>query len=112
MNKQETIKAAAEKIKRQGFRVFLAQNGLYGFYTDNKGTRIVCFQFYICGGIRFFGNYKTKNPKYEGTGWELKVANYQDMFDQYPSFLKDWKYKTLKEYLSDYQSSSKFEEVK
>lgn len=68
--KTEAIKQLAAEIKRAGFRVFIAERGTYGFYTDTDGTRVVSFQYDLCG-MTFSGNYKTSNPRGTGSGWGL-----------------------------------------
>lgn len=112
--KIEMVKELASQIKQEGFRVFIAKSGTYGFYTDKAGSRVVSFQCDL-GGIKFSGNYKTSNPRSTGTGWELSKGTFQDMFNQSaPSWaIKEatWKYTTLEQHLAVYQQSSNYTEI-
>lgn len=111
--KVEAVKALAEQIKSQGFRVFIAKSGTYGFYTDSEGTRIVSFQ-YDLGGFRFTGNYKTSQPRSTGTGWQLRDGDFKQMFAEFPSWSlrgASWKFTTLEQHLATYQASSQYKEI-
>lgn len=120
--KQEgALDFALEAIKC-GFRAFIAKSGTYGFYTDEEGTKVISFE-YDFGGIKLSGNYKTSAPSQTGTGWRIYDPSYDhcdeniiDAFRAAPQqwAVRDatWKYTTLDQYLAQYQSSSRFEEVK
>ena len=111
--KVEAVKELAEQIKQAGYRVFLAESGTYGLYTDKEGTRVVCFQ-YDLGGFRFSGNYITDQPRYTGTGWVLETNSFEHMFYQGPLLSQvgnaSWKYTTLEQHLNRYNPSSKYTE--
>jgi Fe-S cluster assembly iron-binding protein IscA len=47
--KIEAVKALAQEIKADGFRVFISKSGTHGFYTDAAGTKVVSFQFDLGG---------------------------------------------------------------
>lgn len=68
--KREHIAAIAQKLKAWGYRVFIAKDGTYGFYTD--GTRVVSFGGYYIGMVDFSGNYNGgANARSVGTGWQI-----------------------------------------
>lgn len=112
--KTEAVQQLAQEIKAAGFRPFIAKSGTYGFYTDEAGSRVVCFQLDL-GGFKFSGNYKTSQPKQCGTGWQLADGDYQNMFDQHaPQWAlrgAEWKFTTLEQHLATYQRSSQYTEV-
>ena len=59
----------ARAVAAQGFAVYLAQRGNYGFYTDGK--RVVSFSLELFGGgVRLTGNYRP--GKNTGTGWHIR----------------------------------------
>ncbi len=111
--KKEAIKKLTDELLSEGFRVFLAESGTYGFYTDTEGSKIVSFQFDICD-LCFSGNYiSTKS----GSGWRLKNDTHDNMLKQgAPQWAigKDpkWHYTTLEEQQKRYQSSSRYTELK
>jgi len=114
---KQMIRKLAEKIKAEGFRVFIAERGTYGFFTDAGGTRVVSFGMDLTE-IAFSGNYVTSAPKNTGTGWRIAenvTSNFANLFNAYaPQWAvgsATWKYKTLEKYLAEYQQSSKFLEV-
>lgn len=121
--KVEEVKNLAAQIKAAGFRVFLAESGTHGFYTDAEGTRLVSFQRDL-GGFKFSGNYRARNAadgRSVGSGWALG-----DTYKVSPSGLKamldscppQWATRgitvdltTLAQHLKTYQSSSRYTEV-
>ena len=119
-DKVEATKELAEAIKKAGYRVFIAQTGTYGFYTDATGSRVVSFQ-YDLGGFKFAGNYKTDQPRQTGTGWgmgetwEWTATGFRTMFSSGPpsEFLRGakWKFTTLDQHLATYQASSRYVEL-
>lgn len=109
---KEAVIELAERIKKEGFRVFIAECGTYGFYTDQAGSKVVSFQFGV-GGFTFAGNYKSSPLR--GTGWGLPdSSDFQFMFDQYPPLWavgrSEWTFTTLEQHLKTYQQSSKYTE--
>jgi len=107
------IAETAARIKGAGFRVFIAERPTYGFYTDEDGTYVVCFQADL-GGISFSGNYRSTRS---GGGWRLITSTPEEMFKQRPPM---WAVggephpvtmKTLAMHLKDYQKSSRYKEV-
>lgn len=112
--KTEATAQLAQEIKAAGFRVFLAESGTYGFYTNADGSRVTCFQ-YDLGGFRFSGNYKTDQPRMTGTGWEVLKGSFADMNAEYPpswaTRQSKWSFTTLEQHLATYQASSRYTEV-
>ena len=112
--KTEAVAQLAAEIKGAGFRVFLAEKGTYGFFTDAEGTRVVCFQFDL-GGFKYSGNYVTSAPRQTGTGWQLADDSFTGLFNQSaPSWATgghEWRYTTLAQHLATYQWSSRYVEV-
>lgn len=108
----------AKAIHDQGFRVFLAERGTYGFFTDAEGSRVISFQ---CNGVTdsVSGNYVTKDGRKTGTGWRIadsidpELA--QQYFDMYaPSWAvgsTEWRFATLEDHLARYGDSSRYTEV-
>lgn len=111
---RELIAELVPQIKAAGFRVFVAERGTYGFYTDAAGSKVVCFQVGL-GGLEFSGNYKTSAPSSTGTGWRLLTQPPAEMFKQGPPQWAlhgaTWEYTTLEQHLKTYQASSKYTEV-
>lgn len=97
----------ANKIKKEGLRVFLTERGTYGFYTNYTGSRIVSFQVDLT--VSFSGNYKSKT---NGTGWRIMDGlpdNFTALLNEPSPFSFDH-YTTLDEHLKTYQQSSKYSE--
>lgn len=101
-----------------GFRVFLAEGGRYGFFTDSAGTRVVSFQ----GGPlapSVSGNYSGVDGKKHGTGWQitewplLSEEWIERYFNAQPYGMgRDaWRYTTLEEHLARYGASSRYTEI-
>jgi hypothetical protein len=63
---QNMIKQLADKLKSEGYRVFIAERGTYGFYTLD-GDKVVSFQRDL-GSIKFLGNHVSSKS---GTGWRF-----------------------------------------
>ena len=118
--KKDGIQALAKDILSHGFRVFIAESGEYGFFTDDKGSRVCSFQYDICD-IHFSGNY---NSTSSGSGWRLDEndativpSNYREMlYASAPRWAigrdPKWSYRTLEQHQEQYQKSSKYTEVK
>jgi hypothetical protein len=107
----EIILDLTKELLAQGYRVFLAEKGTYGFYTNNEGKRIVSFACDL-GGINFSGNYKSKT---DGTGWRIgrNREDYEVMLNEYPWVgIKFEKFTTVEEHLAIYNSSSRYTELK
>lgn len=121
--KVEAVAEIAAAILAAGFRVFVAESGTYGFYTDTEGKTVVSFQFDL-GGFKFSGNYKPRQAtdgRYTGTGWIMGNSyavtrdGLQTMLD---SHAPHWATNglpvdraSLVTHLRGYQSSSRFAEV-
>ena len=114
------IKEVAEMALNEGLRVFIAESGTYGFFTDTEGERCVYFQMDYFTPV-FSGCYKTDNPRQTGIGWRIT-----DHDDPFPNKLRpllnatpprwavpdtQWRYTTLDEQLAMYQKSSKYVEL-
>lgn len=113
--KKEMLITLCASIMAEGFRVFISERGPYGFYTDAEGTRLVSFGIDL-GTMRLSGNYKTSAPKSCGTGWRIDTySTFEGAFNQcaprWAIHDATWKYTTLAQYMSEYQQSSKFNEV-
>lgn len=111
--KKEAIKELTDELLSEGFRVFLAEKGTYGFYTNVEGSGIVSFQIEFFSPV-FSGNYiSTKS----GTGWRLDDDTHDNMLKQgAPNWAighdPKWHYTTLEEHQERYQSSSRYTELK
>ena len=111
---QDLIDSVVAEIKAAGFRVFIAERGTYGFYTDDEGSRVVSFQVDL-GAVHYSGNYQSQQS---GTGWRLDTGDFESMLHAYPPRwavgreTKPVKLITLEDHLKRYQSSSKYTEVK
>lgn len=112
--KTEAVAKLAQEIKAEGFRVFIAHSGTYGFYTDLEGSRVTSFRFDL-GGFKFSGNYKSDQPRQTGTGWEVLTGTFKDMHAEYPPAWAtqgaNWRFTTMAEHLAIYQVSSKYTEL-
>lgn len=110
----------AQHIKALGFRVFMAERGHYGFFTNADGSRVVSFEF---DGLeeKLSGNYGPPSRE-SGTGWrlelvprDLKTANdVERALTEYPPPFcgKGWKnFTSLETHLGMYGSSSKYKEL-
>lgn len=111
---KEDIKTLAKALLAEGFRVFIAKKGTYGFYTDIEGSRVVSFEF-VLGGLKYSGNYKSEALRQTGSGWGLETASFSEMIKAHAPYWAHGgvkhKYTTLKEYLSVYGSSSGYSEM-
>ena len=113
---QKVTREEAQRIRNIGYRVFIAKGGTYGFYTDKKMEKVVSF-CYDLGAIVYSGNYKSNDGRRCGNGWRLSnEENYQSMYNALPPQWAvgnaPYKLKTVKQYLKEYQRSSKFKELK
>lgn len=98
----------------EGWRVFIAKRGDYGFFTNEAGERTVSFDRGL-GGLNWSGNYKTSDPRQTGDGWRLEPSTYMNMFAAYPPQWAvrktSWKYQTLDMKLAVFQKTSQYEEI-
>jgi len=112
------LQSTVDDIKSAGFRVFIAESGNYGFYTDKQGSRIVSFQI-DSGCITFSGNYRAGvNARGIGTGWRIQDAHkktFATMFDETPPYWatngQPVTMTTLNKELAVYGESSRYTEV-
>ena len=109
--KQQETRELASELIAQGYRAFIAASGTYGLYTDAEGSRMVTFQYGLCG-FEFGGNYRSPG---NGSGWRLETESFDRMFKANPPH---WavgrtptRLTTLAEHLDIYGSSSKYVEV-
>lgn len=121
--KKEVTLELAQSILKAGYRVFIAESGTYGFFTDQHGDKIVSFQLGILN-FSFSGNYKTSSPRTTGTGWRIDdekslpilKSDFDRIFNtgapQWALRGAKWRYTTLEEHLNSYQWSSKYTELK
>lgn len=117
--KVEAIKELSAAILAAGFRVFVAESGTHGYFTDAEGSRVVSFQ-YDLGGFKFSGNYKSKKC---GTGWIMgdltgwTKADFEQVFmnaarpPRWATGGEPVEITTLVQKLRTYQASSRFVEV-
>lgn len=116
--KQEIFAEVAQQIKKEGFRVFVADSGTYGFFTDTEGTRVISIGMDFTQ-VKASGNYKTNQPKLTGTGWGITDNVITGHASHYfnasaPRWAvgdSKWRFTTLNEHLATYQTSSKYKEV-
>lgn len=110
---KETIQEIAANLLNEGMRVFIAERGTYGFFTDKEGSRVVSFQMDL-GTVTCSGNYISRHC---GTGWR-----YESGEQPRPAMLKDYaphwatkgeqvKLATLDDHLKLYGKSSRYTEV-
>lgn len=117
--KVEAVAELTAAILAAGFRVFIAENGTYGFYTNAEGSHVVSFQCDL-GGFKFSGNYASKSC---GTGWVMgdlmawSKADLEQTFKnaqhapQWATRGEPVEITTLVQKLRAYQWSSRFVEV-
>lgn len=110
------IQELAQDIKSQGFIVYIANSGNYGFFTDTEGKHVVSFGFRGHFELKFSGTYralKSGDATYTGTGWGLPEGlTFDEMINATPP---KWATKglcvrktTLEQHLAAYQLSSKY----
>jgi len=112
-------------VRQSGYRVYLAESGRHGYYTDDEGTRVVSFQEYY-SGISLSGNYVSDHPLQTGMGWKIldfvSTGNPRlcskdvcDAFKAYPPHWavggSSWRFATQADHQGRYQVSSNFVEV-
>lgn len=109
----QSLEELAAKIKSYGLRVFIAEKGTYGLYTDVEGSRVVGFES-RSGNITFSGKLMYS------AGWRIEEApqSKEDFLSALYTPAPCWvsgglslTYQTLERQLKDYQQSSKYVEV-
>jgi hypothetical protein len=114
---QQAANEFAQHITRLGFQVYLAKSGEYGFITDSKESRVLCFSFSNLAAATLSGNYGPPSAE-AGTGWgmeevpeglttaeQVKAA----LYAYPPNYCQGWKYLTnVEQHLNAYQSSSQY----
>ena len=114
-NVHKDLVDVVKDILSNGWRVFIAERGHYGFFTNDTGERVISFQLNL-GVVIWNGNYKTSNPKRTGGGWRLQPDTYKNMFYAQPPYWavggEKWKYTTLEMHLKTFQKSSKYMEIR
>jgi hypothetical protein len=116
--RREMINEVAQMILAKGYRVFIAESGTHGFYTDAQGSKVIGFQ-HVLGGVTVSGNYKTSNPSSTGTGWQIAgcfdPAEIDNSFAAHAPHwavgLAKWRFTTLEEHLKTYGKSSGYVEL-
>jgi hypothetical protein len=117
--KKELIQNIAKQLKSYGYKVYIAKNGEYGFYTE--GVKVVSFGGSWCFSVDFSGNYSSKEMRQTGTGWQIAKDMGVITKEQAEQFIKTgaphWatsgipvKYTTPEQYLKMYGSSSGYVE--
>lgn len=116
--KQEIMQELSTALLSQGYRVFIAESGDYGFFTNQQGERVIS----ITADLTASGNYSTSKPKQTGTGWriadniDMQVSDADNIFNTDPPRWAvgnaECKLTTLENYLKTYHASSKFVEQK
>ena len=106
-----------EILQEDGLRVFVAERGTHGFYTDREGGRVVSFDVtsgYMC--VPSYSGAYQPHPTL-GTGWRLQKGSktYTELLQEFAPYSItngcSVKYSTLGQYLNRYQGSSKFREI-
>lgn len=117
--KVENVAELTAAILAAGFRVFIAEQGTYGFYSNAEGSHVVSFQCDL-GGFKFSGNYRSKSC---GTGWMMgdlvtwSKADLEQAFTNgrcaphWATHGQPVEITTLVQKLRAYQPSSRFVEV-
>jgi hypothetical protein len=99
----------AHECKKNGFDVYIAERGTYGFYTN--GERVVSFSLDLV--LSLSGNYEPSRES--GTGWRMAdgIGIKDAMAANAPKWTKNKNpiYTTPKKYLKTYQPSSKFTQI-
>lgn len=117
---RDETRAFAKRISNLGFAVYIAENGNYGFVTDETESRVLDFAF---SGIEatLGGNYGPPSTR-SGTGWGIENSPYSlktaddvkaALYSTAPSYCErgehGWRYySNVKQYLAHYGSSSRF----
>lgn len=118
--KREYIQELAQKIKADGFRVFISGSGKYGFFTDTEGNNIVCFGVddlsYEYTFTKCYEAVKATRSNTVGNGWRLQnnLTFKQMINENAPKWATKGvhvKYTTLQKHLIIYQKSSNYAEL-
>jgi hypothetical protein len=107
-------------VQNEGFRVFIAERGTYGFFTDTEGSAVVSFELDLLS-LKFSGNYGPASRE-AGTGWRIDTDVHpypskdmlQAYLDQMPPRWATGETKVtkrnLEQHLATYDKSSHYEE--
>lgn len=116
--KKELIARFADNLKSQGFTVYMAASGTYGFYSDETEKRVVSFH-YDFGGVKLGGNYHASRQS--GTGWDMGTigvnADAKELRERLYAIAPAWtantnpKYCTVADQLERYGQSSGYEKI-
>jgi hypothetical protein len=114
--KIELMDKVVKELLDRGWRVFVAESGTHGFYTNESGDYIVSIQSDY-GGVNVSGNYRSQLC---GTGWRIddvfNIAQAKSYFEcgapRWATRGESVKKVSLSGYLDSYQKSSKFTERK
>ncbi len=112
---KEIINELVEELKSEGLKVYVAERGTHGCFTDESGDTIVSFECDL-GSVKFSGNY---NSQTDGTGWVMdgktSTESYRDLLNmKAPHWAvsnRPYTMRTAEDYLARYQESSNFKEV-
>lgn len=112
------IEEVSQNLLAQGFKVYIAAKGTYGFYTDEKGSKVISFDCDL-GSVSASASYKTSNPSKTGTGFRItENFDVKDAAQYLKASAPGWAignatytFTTLEQYLKQYQDSSKFVEL-
>jgi len=119
---KQIIGDLASQLHDFGFRVFLAEKGTYGFYTNKEGSRVVSFESDL-GNVSFGGNYRPLNlheGRLVGTGWRMENVSHDKagfvgaLNRNAPVWATQGikvKYETLDDHLKLYGRSSNYTEL-
>lgn len=112
---REMIADLVRSILQGGLKVYLAEAGTHGFYTDEAEQSMVGFPVELLG-LSFTGHYKTSSPETTGTGGGMpRPYPLRDGLKYGPPLWAPsgakWRHTTVKEHLNQYDWSSKYHVV-
>lgn len=118
--KKQYIQELSQKIKADGFRVFISGSGEYGFFTDKGGDTVVCFGVddltHAYTFTKCYQAVKATESNKVGTGWGLQ--NNLTFEQMIKAIAPKWategvpvNYTTLQKHLMSYQKSSNYAEL-
>ncbi len=115
--KQKMIIELADKMREEGLKVFIAESGTYGFFTDKTEERVISFQVDLT--FTLSGNYKSLSNANLGSGWRISEEVPNKFWDVLYSSAPYWahggnafKYVNVSEHLERYGKSSHYKEYK
>lgn len=116
---REAIAELADDLVAAGWRVFIAESGGHGFYTDQEGTKVISFQCSL--GIISAGLNYRRGSRTAGTGCQIttdfNAGMAGEVFSATPwsrsgySAEENGGMATLEDHLSKYDPSSHYTEV-